>query len=112
MTNTTTANLTKEQVLALTEEQIVTVYSGKAGKCFCGCSGNYRVNPAHFELAGKRRGYAYDASEANLTQVRKVLRIVKENIDRVEFFNGGASVEIGERVYALYTVDSTPEVAQ
>lgn len=67
-------------------EEVIKVYSGKPG-CGCGCMGNYRVNPQHFELAGKIRGYEYEANEANLTQVKKVLLNVHKAFEQPAMAN-------------------------
>lgn len=102
--------LTQEQldrVAALALEDVVSVYSGKPGKCCCGCAGNHRYALAHVVsgVAAKSRGYAVDADEVNDRQVRKVLRVVQENIGRDDvdaMEDGFASVVVGGRLYIVY----------
>lgn len=110
-------------VLALlattTLDQVMSVYSGKAGKCYCGCSGNHRYAKAHQEVAGKDRGYAISDDEVNDTQVKKVFNLVKKNFTIEENCRKGNepysiqeeagkgfvshfSVVLGTRSYTIY----------
>lgn len=109
-------------VLALlattTLSQVMSVYSGKAGACYCGCSGNHRYAAAHREAATKDRGYSISDDEVNDTQVKKVFNLVKKNFsipenvrpgnepysiqDEGEKFVSHFSVEIGARSYTIY----------
>ncbi len=68
-----------ELLAKVTIEQVMSVYSGKAGRCYCGCSGNHRYASKHVAAASKDRGYAVDADEVNDRQVKRVLGIVKEH---------------------------------
>jgi hypothetical protein len=43
---------------SITVDQVMSAYEGKAGKCYCGCSGDHVYASAHREVAGKDRGYA------------------------------------------------------
>jgi hypothetical protein len=69
----------KSLLAAVTLEQVMGVYSGRAGKCYCGCSGNHRYASAHLAAATKDRGYEIAKEEVNDRQVKKVLKIVQEN---------------------------------
>lgn len=64
---------------SVTPAQVMSAYEGRAGKCYCGCAGNHRYASKHREVAGVNRGYAISDDEVNDRQVKKVLRIVKEN---------------------------------
>ncbi len=111
------------EVLALlattTIDQVMSVYSGKAGKCYCGCSGNHRYARAHREAAGKDRGYAVSDDEVNDTQVKKVFNLVKASFSIPENVRPGNepfsiqeeagkafvthfTVEVGSRSYTVY----------
>jgi hypothetical protein len=92
-----------EKINALEDKDIMMVYSGKPG-CACGCRGSYRVHPLHLAVADKDSGYAHDASDVNLTQVKKVLRILKTHVTDVQDFGTGYSVELDGRCYAAYTL--------
>jgi hypothetical protein len=110
----------KSLLAAVTLDQVMRVYSGKIGKCYCGCSGNYWCASAHREVAGKDRGYPISDDEINDRMVKRVLKIVKENFsyDRetcregMEPYNlqGEAgnkfvthfTAEVGNRSYTVY----------
>lgn len=102
--------MTTKEKLENAAANVMSVYSGKAGKCYCGCSGNHRHASAHVVAASKDRGYEVTADEVNDRQVRKVTGILLENIkkgEHVEDFGSGVSIEVGPRVYIVYFV---PEV--
>ncbi len=91
----------------ITTAHVVSVYSGKLGKCMCGCSGNHRVNPEHRELAGKRRGYAISDDEVNLAQVTRVLRLIQAEGEtaKIEAGLGGETIvyaTVGKRELVAY----------
>lgn len=68
----------------LTTDDVMSVYSGKDGKCMCGCSGKYSYNPKYREIASEDRGYEVTEDECNLRTVSLVLNKVK-NAGHVEF---------------------------
>ena len=70
-----------ELLASVTVDQVMSVYSGKAGRCYCGCSGKHSYASKHVAIASKDRGYAVDADEVSDRQVKKVLGIVKANFD-------------------------------
>jgi len=67
----------------ITVDQVVSVYSGKANKCACGCSGTYRYASAYRDQGIQLRGYAIDADEVNDRQVAKVVGLLNANIQDV-----------------------------
>jgi hypothetical protein len=69
----------KALLAAVTLDQVMSVYSGKVGRCYCGCSGNHRYASKHREAASKDRGYPVFMDEVNDRQVKKIFKIVKEN---------------------------------
>lgn len=89
---------------ALTVADVMMVYSGKAGGCWCGCRGSYRYRAATQALGTKRRGYAVGADEVNERQVAKILRLMKANPSRVEAFDNGFSMTLDGRDYGVYPV--------
>lgn len=106
--------LTAAQIAAITPEQVYVVYSGKPG-CACGCRGNYRVNPQHLAFATKNRGYEYDANEVSLAQVKRVLRIVQQNLDKLDCVSeefASVKIETGYETFRVYVVYILPEVAK
>ena len=92
-------------IKTLTPKDIVSVYSGKAHRCCCGCAGIHRYNSAHIKIAGKRRGYKIDTEEINDRHVSKVLRIIQNN-PQSEYDSGPhcrlVSLEIGNKLYIAY----------
>ena len=78
------ANDVKKLLAAVTLDKVMSVYSGKAGKCYCGCSGNHRYASAHLAVAGLDRGYPIEGDEVNDRQVKKVLKIVQERFEVAE----------------------------
>lgn len=95
-------NIIEAAVQELQIADIMSVYSGKAGACCCGCSGKHRYASAHREVASKNRGYLITDDEVNDQQVRKVLRIVQSQAGKAESFGTGYSVEQGARLYCVY----------
>jgi hypothetical protein len=89
----------------LETSDILSVYSGRAGKCCCGCSGNHRYNSAYIAEGSKKRGYAVDAEDVNDKQVRRVLRILQANSAKAEQYDRHISVTLGDRLYIAYLTD-------
>lgn len=96
----------KVNIETLTVEQVVSVYSGKAGKCCCGCAGKHRYPAAKRAEASKSRGYPVRDNEINDRQVSKVLNLVKEHAGKegIETTTDEtyASVEVDGRMYTVY----------
>ena len=81
--------------------KVLKVYSGKAGKCMCGCSGKYTYNPELREEGGKDRGYEVTEDECNERTVKMITKKVYKSPNAV-FDAGLAYVDIGARTYAIY----------
>ena len=90
-------------IKSITQDDILTAYSGRDGACCCGCAGKYRYNSLHVEEANKNRGYGGCEEEVNDPAIKRILNIVKKNADKIEFneqeFIG---VTIGKRLYNIY----------
>jgi hypothetical protein len=54
------------------------VYSGKDGKCCCGCAGKHRYASHAVDLQSGRRGYVVTPDEVNDAQVARVVRILND----------------------------------
>lgn len=52
------------------DEEIVSVYLGKANACMCGCSGNYAYTKINQEYASKNRGYEVTDDEVSDKKVK------------------------------------------
>jgi hypothetical protein len=89
---------------------VMSVYSGKAGSCCCGCSGKHAT--AYRVSAGDDRGYAVGEEECSDRTVSLILRKLKFALDSGLKHNvcpgheGGfvshVSVEVGNRLYVAY----------
>ena len=92
---------------AFTKETTVSVYSGKDGKCRCGCAGNYRYNSRHVEIASKRRGYEVTADEVSDAQITRVLRTITAAATTSELEFGDNYVErvVNGRSFVAYLAD-------
>jgi hypothetical protein len=89
-------------------ENIMKVYSGRKGKCACGCSGTYRYASVHREMGAIYTGREIDDEDVNDKQVRKVVNIINKNLENAEVDKDGVTLTIGERLYfAVFTL--TPE---
>lgn len=92
--------------MLLQTNQIMEVYSGKVGRCCCGCSGKYYFNSEFIKEASKARGYEVEPDEINDKMVRKVIKLINQadesSLDKNETY---VSIEIGERLYIAYYVE-------
>ena len=91
----TVGGKTMVNIETLTIDDVMSVYSGKEGKCCCGCSGIHRYN-SKYASAG------ISGTEINDRQVSKVLNIIKNNVNSVVFYNGIVSLVINKHLYILY----------
>ena len=82
-------------------KEIVSVYSGKAGHCCCGCAGKHTYASAHREWAGKNRGYSVSDDEISDRTVKIISNKVLEDPD-VEHEDSLSSVEVGNRLLIVY----------
>lgn len=79
-------------------EQIVKVYSGKAGRCMCGCSGKY----SYTAEGAVKHSPGYDVTEdVNERSVKIISGKVLRNPNKVVEGNI-VYVETGERILAVY----------
>lgn len=85
----------------LVMENVKCVYSGKANRCCCGCSGIYRYPSA---------GNPEPHRSINDRHVKKVLGIVKANVQRGTISNssprGHIEVTVGPRLYIVHFTDT------
>jgi len=94
----------KTEKVELTLQNVMSVYSGKYGKCCCGCSGKHSYNSRYIDEGSKDRGYKVGADEVNDRQVQKVVNLInkatREELEAVD--NGFLSLVVGERLYVAY----------
>ena len=66
--------------IPINRAQIVSVYSGKAGKCTCGCAGNHSAYPA---------------------TISRTLRVIAQS-RQIAVNDNNFTTTIGDRVYIAY----------
>ncbi len=80
-------------------QSVYKVYSGKANRCMCGCSGKYATASAHAEFATAERGY--DAQDVNDRSVKIIAGKVLRSSNKVIEGNY-AFVEQNGRILVAY----------
>ncbi|MBI4029106.1 MAG: hypothetical protein HY376_01965 [Candidatus Blackburnbacteria bacterium] len=84
-------------------DQVMSVYSGKNGRCCCGCSGKHYYASTAIEVGSKHRGYPVEPSEVSDRMVRKVVGLINAtNPSQVEDLGTCLSIVRGERLYIAY----------
>lgn len=85
-------------------DTVASVYSGKAGRCCCGCSGKHTYASAHREWAGKNRGYAVDDDDVNDVVVKRLVnKLSKLPVTELDIDNDYISYESPTgRLYVVY----------
>jgi hypothetical protein len=53
-------------------ESVMSVYTGKANKCCCGCSCKHTYVSAHRDESSKSRGYAVEDHEINDSAAKRI----------------------------------------
>lgn len=71
---------------------VVSVYSGKAFRCTCGCSGKHYYSSVHQEYAGAERGYPVRPEEVNDGMVARITNKINANIRDVKVLEGSVFV--------------------
>jgi hypothetical protein len=94
--------------------KVAFVYSGKAGKCTCGCSGKYTYASAYAEAEGKRRGYAISPDEIGDRSIRTIVKKVNAAMLDPDAYGAtdldidadGAEIIILDRLYLIKFVST------
>lgn len=101
--NEITIETTETKKTSIEMSKIISVYSGKANTCMCGCAGKYYYHPENKIIGTKNRGYEVTDDECSIGMVKKVLKIFEnfegtiENIEDYIF-----TIIKGERQYTIY----------
>lgn len=91
-----------ETLMNARSEDVLEVYSGRDGKCCCGCSGKYSYNSRRVDEGSRERGYALDPKDCNDRMVAKVLKLMKANAGSVEVLAPHHyTLVVGTRLYML-----------
>lgn len=96
-----------KDIQALTAQNILSVYSGKAGACCCGCKGKHYYASYKIEEGRSYRGYEVMPDEINDKMVIKVLRMIQANEDKAKIDEEYICVGVGARTYIAYLCKST-----
>lgn len=97
--------LRDEEVLldrAIEREQVASVYSGRDGKCCCGCAGRHSYAAAHREWASANRGYPVSDDDINESAVTRIVNIINANRATARRASNHAYVVLGARLYIAY----------
>lgn len=86
---------------SLALDDVLSVYSGKPGKCCCGCSGLHRYASRFRREASEGRGYKVTDDEVNDTRVKRLLGIVQD-APEVEVGSNNVSAVVDGRLYVVY----------
>ena len=70
--------------IQLTPENVMSVYTGRANRCCCGCSGVHSYSEQHRAAASKNRGYPVKDDEIDDETVRRVIRHINRSKNAVD----------------------------
>jgi len=96
-------SFTTKQGVEIKLENVMSVYSGKVGRCACGCSGNHRYASKYRKEASIDRGYEVRDDEVNDIQVRKIFdMIANAHPEEVEGDTDCYYIDTDTRTYVIY----------
>ena len=87
----------------VTLSNVRSAYSGKAGRCCCGCSGKHVYQERTRELASKRRGYSVNDDEINEKKIASILKKI-QNDPQSYAKDSYIALEIERKLYIVYLV--------
>ena len=93
----------------LMPQDLFSVYSGKNGRCCCGCSGKHTYLTVNRVAAGLNRGYKVDDDELGDRTVKNVLRRLQRAHASGEEVNAGDNhfaLVAGQRLRVVYMLES------
>ena len=84
-------------------EKVVSVYSGKRGKCMCGCAGKHTYAKKYQDYGTKDRGYSVGDEDCNDRTVKLIVGKVMRNPDS-KFEDNYWYVDTDSRSYVVYMI--------
>jgi hypothetical protein len=92
-------------------EDVLKVYSGKNGKCMCGCAGKYTYRKTTQEIGGEKRGYPVTDDEVSDRAVKTILNKINAGIREglAERESDHIAVVVDKRIYVAYLLPSAAE---
>lgn len=87
--------------MTLTLDNVASAYSGKVGRCCCGCSGKHTYASALRAEASKSRGYEVRDEEVNDRTVKIIFnKVMKNGFKKIT--DTYYSYETDTRLYVVY----------
>ena len=93
----------------ITTDKVMSVYSGKNGKCCCGCAGKHYYASQFQKQASEHRGYEVTDDEVSDRMVKRVVGIINAAAS-VEVEPSFISAVVGERLYIAYRRDNSDDL--
>ena len=87
----------------VTLSNVRSAYSGKVGRCCCGCSGKHVYQERTRELASKWRGYSVDDDEINEKKIASILKKI-QNDPQSYAEDNHIALETERKLYIVYLV--------
>lgn len=93
---------------------VVSVYSGVAGMCCCGCSGKHTYSTTHRQYADKERGYPHPITDDEVNDgvvkriINKMNNAAKLGTTVEAIAPGCLTMTVGKRLYIAYLKAATP----
>ena len=84
------------------EREVMSVYSGRDGRCCCGCAGKHSYASQFQIAAGKHRGYKVDDDEMNDRMVTRIAKLIENNLDKAKWGDNNVSLVVENRLYVAY----------
>lgn len=80
--------------MQINKSNVVSVYSGRDGRCCCGCSGIHR----HSSISKNMPSYGVVSDR----HVARVCNIMNKHVDELEYDNGHVALRLDGRLYIAY----------
>lgn len=81
-------------------DKIISVYSGKAGACCCGCKGTHTYAVLHAAKASEQHGYPVRAGDKTVKLIYN--KIMSQPLEKIEVEETYISIETETRTYIAY----------
>lgn len=84
-------------------ESVRSVYTGKANKCCCGCSGRHTYVSAYRDESSKNRGYTVEDSEINDSVAKRIYnQVINDPNAQLDEDYGFVSLQTETRLKVVY----------
>ena len=90
--------------MTLTSDNVISIYSGRAGACCCGCKGEHATTEVNAGIAEKSNGYPMPVNEVLFDSVLRRLNATPAECIAED---GLVYREIGGRVFIAYLKEPT-----